>query len=106
VFICPVSAVTAFRHHAPSKSYGNFNIYNEPIKVNGEEIHYYMATQAYTIPFSLTESPVLSMPIGISSESLPISIQVIGKRYEDFRLLEIGRAICTLTDKIVYPLQP
>jgi amidase len=106
VFICPVSAVTAFRHHAPSKSYGNFNIYNEPIKVNGEEIHYYMATQAYTIPFSLTESPVLSMPIGISSESLPISIQVIGKRYEDFRLLEIGRALCTLTDKIAYPLQP
>ena len=25
-FICPVSAVTAFNHHAPSKSYGSFKI--------------------------------------------------------------------------------
>lgn len=104
-FICPVSAVLAFEHHAPSKSYGNFSIYNNPLPVNNKEIHYYMATQAYTTPFTLTESPVLSMPIALSNDSLPIGIQVIGKRYEDFKLLEIGKLLNEYSEKFNYPLQ-
>ncbi|RXP54519.1 amidase [Lutibacter sp. HS1-25] len=105
VFICPVSSVKAFKHHAPSKSYGNFSIYNNPLLVNNKEIHYYMATQAYTTPFTLTESPVLSMPIALSKDSLPIGIQVIGKRYEDFKLLEIGKILNEYSEKLNFPLQ-
>lgn len=104
-FICPVSAVTAFNHHAPSKSYGSFSLYNTPLKVNNDDIHYYMATQAYTTPFTLTENPVLSMPISISRESLPIGIQVIGKRYTDFRLLKIGMVLDDFSEKFKYPLE-
>ena len=104
VFICPVSSVTAFNHHAPSKSYGNFNVYNTPLKVNDEDVHYYMATQAYTTPFTLTESPVLSMPINVNSNSLPISVQIVSKRYDDFRLLAIGKVLDKYHEKIVYPL--
>ncbi len=105
IFICPVSAVTAFKHHEPSKSYGNFSIYNDPLMVNNQEIHYYMATQAYTTPFTLTESPVLSLPITLSKDSLPIGIQVVGKRYEDFKLLMIGKIIDEYTAKLTFPLQ-
>lgn len=105
VFICPVSSVKAFKHHAPSKSYGNFSIYNNPLPVNNKEIHYYMATQAYTTPFTLTESPVLSMPIALSKDSLPIGIQVIGKRYEDFKLLEIGKILNEYSEIFNFPLQ-
>lgn len=103
-FICPVSAVTAFNHHAPSKSYGNFSIYNTPLKVNGVDIHYYMATQAYTIPFTLTESPVLSLPIGLSQQQLPIGIQLVGKRNQDFRLLAIGKVLDQYLEQLEYPL--
>ena len=103
VFICPVSAVTAFNHHAPSKSYRNFSIYNSPIKVNSEELHYYMATQAFTTPFTLTESPVLALPIGLSEQLLPIGVQVIGKRYEDFKLLQIGKILNSYLQKLAYP---
>ncbi|HBH48538.1 MAG TPA: hypothetical protein DDX98_07850, partial [Bacteroidales bacterium] len=85
--------------------YGNFSIYNNPLPVNNEEIHYYMATQAYTTPFTLTESPVLSMPIALSKDSLPIGIQVIGKRYEDFKLLEIGKVLDDFSEKFYFPLQ-
>lgn len=105
VFICPVSAVIAFNHHAPSKSLGNFNIYNTPLKVNSVDIHYYMATQAYTTPFTLTESPVLSIPIGLSKGSLPIGVQLVGKRYDDFRLLKIGEELDKYHDRIIYPLE-
>ncbi len=104
VWICPVSSTTAFNHHSPSKSYGAFNIYNDPLLVNGNKIHYYMATQAYTIPFALTESPVLAMPIGLSCQHLPIGIQVVGKRYGDFRLLQIGKTLNKYIDRIEYPL--
>lgn len=104
-FICPVSAVTAFKHHKPSKSYGNFSIYNNPLMVNNQEIHYYMATQAYTTPFTLTESPVLSMPVALSKDSLPIGIQVVGKRYEDFKLLRIGKIFDEYAATLTFPLQ-
>jgi amidase len=105
VFICPVSAVTAFKHHAPSKSYGIVNFYNTPLKVNGADIHYYMATQAYTTPFTLTESPVLSLPIGLSKQKLPIGIQVVGKRNQDFRLLAIGKVLDKYLEQFEYPLR-
>lgn len=105
VFICPVSAVNAFPHHKPTKKYGTFNIYNNPIAVNKEFIHYYMATQAYTTPFTLTENPVLSMPISLSKDSLPIGVQVIGKRYSDFRLLKIGMVLDDYSEQFKYPLE-
>lgn len=103
-FICPVSSVTAFNHHAPSKSYGNFNIYNTPLKVKDTDVHYYMATQAYTTPFTLTESPVLSMPISFNSNSMPIGVQIVSKRYNDFRLLAIGKVLDKYHEKVAYPL--
>lgn len=104
-FICPVSAVNAFPHHKPTKKYGNFNIYNNAIPVNNQSIHYYMATQAYTTPFTLTENPVLSMPISLSKDSLPIGVQVIGKRYSDFKLLKIGMVLDDYSEKFKYPLE-
>ncbi|MFZ4583149.1 MAG: amidase family protein, partial [Paludibacter sp.] len=104
VFICPVSSTKAFNHHAPTKTYGNFSIYNDPLLVNNEKLHYYMATQAYTTPFTLTENPVLSMPISLSSDSLPIGIQVVGKRYSDFKLLKTGIELNKYIEKLILPL--
>lgn len=70
-----------------------------------KELQDYIAKQAYTTPFTLTENPVLSMPISISKESLPIGIQVIGKRYSDFRLLKIGMVLDDYSEKFKYPLE-
>jgi len=105
VFICPVSSTKAFNHHAPTKNYGTFSIYNEPLLVNNEKLHYYMATQAYTIPFTLTENPVLSMPISLGSDSLPIGIQLVGKRCSDFKLLKTGIKLNKYAEKLIFPLQ-
>ncbi len=104
VFICPVSATTAFKHHAQSRMYGNFIVYDKPLKVNGKKMHYHMATQAYTTLFNLTESPVLTMPIGLSTENLPIGIQLVGRRFDDYNLLNICKVLNEFSDKITYPL--
>jgi amidase len=105
VWLCPVSATTAFKHHAHSKMLGDFKIYNEPLQVDGAEIHYYVATQSYTTVFSTTNSPVVSMPIGLGTSGLPVNIQVAGKRYSDRRLLKVAKVLDSYSDKFQYPLQ-
>jgi amidase len=102
VWITPVSAVAAFAHHSPSEAFGNFSIYNEPLPVDSAELHYYMATQAYTTPFNFSESPVLAMPIGRTSAGLPVGIQVVGRRFADFELLAIGQIIADYTKLMPY----
>lgn len=103
-WICPVSSTTAFKHHAPSKSFGDFKIYNTPLQVDGAPVHYYVATQSYTTLFATTDSPVVSMPIGLGDSGLPVNIQVIGKRYADSRLLAIAKALDRHGERFSYPL--
>ncbi|CAD5366733.1 Amidase domain-containing protein [Rubrivivax sp. A210] len=104
-WLCPVSATTAFKHHAHSKKLGDFKIYSKPLQVDGADIHYYLATQAYTTVFSTTNSPVVSMPIGLGPSGLPVNLQVAGKRYSDRRLLQVAKVLDDYTDKFQYPLQ-
>jgi amidase len=105
VWLCPVSATTAFKHHAHSKLFGDYKIYNTPLQVDGADIHYFVATQSYTTVFSTTNSPVVSMPIGLGQSGLPVNIQVVGKRYSDRRLLKVTKVLDSYADKFQYPLQ-
>lgn len=57
----------------------------------------------FTVPFSVTGNPVITMPIGFSSDGLPIGIQVIGKRYQDIKLLNAASLLSDITGKINYP---
>ena len=42
--------------------------------------------------FSLTRQPAISVPIGLSAGGLPIGIQIIGRHFEDARVLAAARA--------------
>ena len=46
-----------------------------------------------TIPFDLTGSPALSVPFGRSADGLPIGVQLVGRHFEDERVLAAGRAL-------------
>ncbi len=105
VWLCPVSATTAFKHHAHSKLFGDYKIYNTPLQLDGADVHYFVATQSYTTVFSTTNSPVVSMPIGLGQSGLPVNIQVAGKRYSDRRLLKVAKVLDSYADKFQYPLQ-
>ena len=48
---------------------------------------------AYTSYWNLAGHPALSVPVGISSEGLPLAVQVIGRPGEDDLVLEIGERL-------------
>jgi aspartyl-tRNA(Asn)/glutamyl-tRNA(Gln) amidotransferase subunit A len=47
----------------------------------------------YTFPFNLSGHPAVSVPIGLSSDGLPIGLQIVGKRHDDEGILRVARAI-------------
>ncbi|MGO1974722.1 MAG: amidase [Propionibacteriaceae bacterium] len=52
----------------------------------------------YTYPFNMTQQPALSVPCGLTSADRPISLQIIGPRHADARVLQAGHAYQQLTD--------
>lgn len=104
VWICPVSSTTAFKHHEHTRTFGDFRIYDTPVQVDESAVPYYVATQSYTTVLTTTDSPVVSMPVGLSETGLPINVQVVGKRYSDYRLLEIVRVLDQYKSAFDYPL--
>jgi amidase len=104
VWIVPVSSTLAFKHHKASGSFGDFLIYSDPLKVDGVDVHYYVATQSYTTIFSLTESPVVTIPITVK-KGLPVGIQLVGRRFEDYKLLQIAEKLSEHSTMQKYPYQ-
>jgi aspartyl-tRNA(Asn)/glutamyl-tRNA(Gln) amidotransferase subunit A len=45
-----------------------------------------------TMPFNLTGNPAMSIPTGLSSGGLPLSMQIVGRPFEDGMVLRIGQA--------------
>jgi Asp-tRNA(Asn)/Glu-tRNA(Gln) amidotransferase A subunit family amidase len=46
----------------------------------------------WNAPFNLTGQPALSVPCGLSSEGLPIGLQILGRHGEDALVLKVGHA--------------
>ena len=57
----------------------------------------------YTITANLTGVPGLSLPCGLSSSGLPIGIQLIGKQFDEARLL---RAAHNLEQALGFDAKP
>jgi amidase len=55
-----------------------------------ERTDYAMAIASYAAPFNLTGSPVVVMPAGRNVDGLPIGVQLVGRRWDDDRLLAVA----------------
>lgn len=93
VFICPVTARTAPAHQKPDDEIFGYNIYNEPVSVDGHPLNYWTAHAAYTSPFNTTGHPAVTIPAGYSEDGMPIGVQIVGRRWHDMELLEIAEMI-------------
>ncbi|HBY93811.1 MAG: amidase [Ardenticatenaceae bacterium] len=82
-WLCPVTLGPAFPHCETGV----------PVPVDGYPVPYWIATGVYLMPFNVTGSPAVVLPLARSTEGLPIGLQVVGKRWEEMKLLAVATEI-------------
>jgi Asp-tRNA(Asn)/Glu-tRNA(Gln) amidotransferase A subunit family amidase len=80
VLLCPVCSIPAFKHG------------ERKWKVEGVEVDYLDAMR-YTQWFNTLGAPAAVVPVGRSSEGLPIGVQIAARPYEDEIALGVAAAI-------------
>lgn len=80
VLLCPVTPVTARPHGEPELTVDN---------VSAPWSHVADATA----PFNLTGLPAISVPYALSSEQLPIGVQMVARWFDESTLLRLGALI-------------
>lgn len=81
VLVCPTCSITAPK------------IGEERIQLpNGETLNVLAALSAFTAPFNATGQPAIAVPSGLSPGGLPISIQIIGRTFDEATVLQVASA--------------
>mgnify|MGYP006271601835 CR=1 FL=1 len=82
-WILPVAPFPAFQHQRTGA----------PISVANHRFAYADALATYNCSLSVLGQPVVAMPIGTTPQGLPVSVQVVGPRGSDARLVRIARGL-------------
>ncbi|ETN36853.1 uncharacterized protein HMPREF1541_07840 [Cyphellophora europaea CBS 101466] len=82
VLITPVANVLPFPHQ---------QLY--PEQLEGRPARHYAEWFSLCYGISLVGHPALSIPAGLDPQGTPFGLQVVGPRFADHRLLEIGQAL-------------
>ncbi|KAJ9609759.1 hypothetical protein H2200_006087 [Cladophialophora chaetospira] len=85
VLITPVANVLPFPHE---------QLY--PEQLEGRPAGHYAEWFSLCYGISLVGHPALSIPAGLDPQGTPFGLQVVGPRFSDHRLLEIGQALESL----------
>lgn len=80
LILAPVGAVPAFKHGA------------ERVKVNDESISTFRAF-SYSQTFNVFGLPAVSVPVARSPEGLPIGVQIVGRPFEEDKVLAAAAII-------------
>ncbi len=91
--ICPVTASPAPRHIIPEKSKNQLVLPYRNVNMGNVRVGYAEGLAGMTIPFSVTGSPVVTMPLGLTDNNLPVGIQVVGSRFHDLQILQNCRQL-------------
>lgn len=52
----------------------------------------------FSYPFNLTQQPALSVPVGSTSDGLPVGLQIVGPRHADDLVLAVGQLVQEVVD--------
>ena len=80
LLLCPCVPVPAHPHDITE------------LDVAGETVAARNALRA-TIPWDLTGSPALSVPYAMSSDGLPIGVQIVGRHFDEATVLQAGAVL-------------
>jgi Asp-tRNA(Asn)/Glu-tRNA(Gln) amidotransferase A subunit family amidase len=92
VLLCPPSMTTAFPHCETGS----------PLQVNGQKVDYWMVS-AHSTLFNYTGHPAIVLPYKLDRNGLPMGVQIVGKRWDESRLLAIAQGLSKVTGKFQRP---
>ena len=58
----------------------------------------FFGLRAHRGPFNLSGVPAMSVPVGFTDASLPLSMQVVGRPFEENTVFQVGHAYQQRTD--------
>jgi len=70
---------------APTPAFGIEENQNDPIAMYLNDV--------FTVPTSLAGLPGMSVPAGLSSDGLPLGLQIIGKQWDEETVLKVGDVV-------------
>ncbi len=68
------------------------------LTVSGQEVNIVSLLTQYTRPFNLNGFPAITVPCGLSKESLPIGLQLVGRPFDEEIVLRVAHAYEQATD--------
>jgi len=92
VLLCPPSMMTAFPHREAGT----------PLHVDGQEVIYWAVSGHGTL-FNYTGHPAVVLPCKLDRDGLPIGIQMVGRRWDESRLLAMAQALSEVTGTFQRP---
>jgi aspartyl-tRNA(Asn)/glutamyl-tRNA(Gln) amidotransferase subunit A len=75
--------------HRAAPTIANFTA---PITSTGEAAARFFTRRSFTTPAALAGVPAAAVPCGFGASGLPLSLQIIGRRFEDATVLRVGHA--------------
>jgi aspartyl-tRNA(Asn)/glutamyl-tRNA(Gln) amidotransferase subunit A len=80
--IAPTAAIAAPR----------IDIGGRALSASGEPVNMVTAVLRFTAPFNITGQPALALPMGMSSDGLPLSMQIIGRPFDEVSVFRVASA--------------
>jgi Asp-tRNA(Asn)/Glu-tRNA(Gln) amidotransferase A subunit family amidase len=80
ILLCPAAAIPAFRHG------------ERAWQIEGKAVDY-LDAWSYTEWFNLLGNPAVVVPVSLSSEGLPIGVQIVGRPWEEEQVLTVAAAL-------------
>ncbi|MEM1945441.1 MAG: amidase [Candidatus Caldarchaeum sp.] len=62
----------------------------ESVEIDGEKMDVYTALTSQTMLYNLAGIPAITIPAGLSSEGLPVGMQIAGRLFDEATILRIG----------------
>jgi aspartyl-tRNA(Asn)/glutamyl-tRNA(Gln) amidotransferase subunit A len=62
------------------------------VSKSGEQVNMVTAVLRFTAPFNVTGQPAMAIPIGVSSEGMPLSMQIIGRPFDEVSVFQVAAA--------------
>lgn len=106
VWLLPVTAVSAFKHMKPTSDRNGVRDYADPLFINGQPVNYFDALTSFVTPISLTGHPVVTIPLGLDANGLPVGAQLIGRKGSEHHLIQTANALWSSLERVECPYLP